>query len=81
MRTPLERARIAVLRKTGWYLDLDELADLLDWYQERSIRSMEKEISRLSGGEYGGDSVEATAQIDELEIVIAARRGLRKRQP
>lgn len=78
MKTPLERAQSAVLRKTGWDVDLDDLAETLDHYRRRSIRSLQKQIDRLSGGERGGDTVEVTAQIEELEIVIAARRGLRR---
>lgn len=75
-KTPMEKAIAAVLRETGWDVEEDDLAHLLDIYKRRSTGAIEKERNRLSKGERGGETTEVEARIDDLEIVLAARRAL-----
>lgn len=65
---------MAVRKKTGYNLTDDELFGFLDDYVDDSNKKLEAKLKRLIKGERGGEFVEASAEIDDIEIVLAARR-------
>lgn len=70
----MDRMLVAVKKKTGYDLDVDHLASFLDNYTGRSNKQLESALKRMITGERGGEDVETSAIIDEMEIVLAARR-------
>lgn len=70
----MDKMQASVFKKTGHDLDEYELAELLETYADRSNKQLQSILKRKIRGERGGESVEDTALIDEVEIVLAARR-------
>jgi hypothetical protein len=70
----MDRMLVAVKKKTGYDLDVDQLASFLDNYTGRSNKQLESALKRMIKGERGGEDVETSSIIDEMEIVLAARR-------
>ena len=65
---------LAVRKKTGLNMTDEELVPLLDDYADTSNKKLEASLKRMVKGERGGEDVETTATIEEIEIVLAARR-------
>lgn len=70
----LEKMVMSVFKKTGYNMTADGLAVFLDDYADQSNKRLESTLKRLKKGERGGEDVDTTAAIDEIEIVLAARR-------
>lgn len=70
----MNRMLNAVFDKTGYDLDEYELAEFLEVYADQSNKKLESTLKRKIKGERGGETVETTALINEIEIVLAARR-------
>lgn len=79
-KTPMEKALVAVLRETGWDVEEGDLAHLLDIHKRRSTAAIKKELDRLTKGERGGEPTEVEGRIDDLSILLAARRALARAQ-
>lgn len=69
----MQRTLEAIHKKTGYELDPGQLLDLLETYEEQSDKKLRASLQKLTKGERGGDDVETTAAIEEIEIVLAAR--------
>ena len=65
---------LAVRKKTGLNMTDEELVSLLDDYADTSNKKLEASLKRMVKGERGGEDVETTATIEEIEVVLAARR-------
>ena len=77
-KTPMEKAVGAVERETGWEVDEDDLASLLDLHKRRSTAAIRNERDRLTKGERGGEPLEVEVRIEDLSIILAARRALER---
>jgi len=75
-KTPMEKAAAAVLRETGWDVEEEDLAHLVDLHRRRSTAAIEKELARMTKGEHGGEPTEVQGRIDDLQVLLAARRAL-----
>jgi hypothetical protein len=74
----IEKAIRAVKKETGYDLTPDELQGLMDMYKSMTSSAIQHRISHYQKGEHGGDTVEKTAVIDDLRIVLVARQALGK---
>ena len=70
----MDKMQAAVKRETGWDLDPDELIDFLDNYADQSNKQLVAAIRKMTTGDRDGERVEVAAQLNEMEIVLAARR-------
>jgi hypothetical protein len=68
------RMLAAVQKKTGYDLDAGQLEGFLENYADHSNKKLEGRLKRMITGERGGEDVETTAIIEEIEIVLAARK-------
>ena len=70
----IERMMRAVRKKTGNYIEEPDLWELLELYSEVSNKQLASSLKRKVKGERGGEDVETSAEIEDIEIVLAARR-------
>ena len=70
----MNKMLLAVRKKTGYNLTAEELVSLLNDYGDMSNKKLEASLKRMVKGERGGEDVETTAAIEEIETVLAARR-------
>lgn len=69
----MQKTLEAIHKKTGYDLDAGQLLDLLETYEDHSDKKLRASLNKMVKGERGGEDVETTAAIEEMEIVLAAR--------